>query len=99
MHTKEQKNLAFSIYVTVVVVALFSVLFIVKEANHDCTGKDCPVCACIRQAKQALKQLGTGDTDKILTLPCLASVITVSFFAALLIPCPSLISQKVRLNN
>ena len=31
-----------------------------KEENHNCTGEDCPVCACIHQAEQNLKNLGTG---------------------------------------
>lgn len=34
--------------------------YIAKEENHNCTGEDCPVCACIHQAEQNLKNLGTG---------------------------------------
>ena len=46
-----------------VVVAFFSLLFIAKEAHHDCTGEGCLVCACIHQAEQTLKQIGTGSAE------------------------------------
>ncbi len=31
----------------ILVVFFLSVAFIITEANHDCSGGDCPVCACI----------------------------------------------------
>lgn len=99
MHTKKQKTLAFITCMAFIAVALFSMLFIVKEADHDCTGENCPVCACIHQAEQTLKQLGTGDTGRTLIVPALSSVIVAFSLAVLFTPCVSLISQKVRLNN
>lgn len=99
MHTKKQRILVFIICMAFITVALFSMLFIVKEADHDCTGENCPICACIHQAEQTLKQLGTGDTGKALVVPALSSVIVTLFLVGLFTPCVSLISQKVRLNN
>ena len=50
MDKKAQRILAGFTCAAFVIVAFFSLLFIAKEAHHDCTGADCPVCACIHQA-------------------------------------------------
>lgn len=99
MYTKKQKTLAFLTCAAFIIVTLFFILFIVKEADHDCTGENCQVCACIHQAQQTLKQLRTGTAGatvypSIITQYALALVCV--FLAA---PHTSLISQKVRLNN
>lgn len=99
MHTKKKRTLAFIICMAFIVTALFSILFIVKEANHNCTGDKCPICSCIHQAEQTLKQLGTGATAKVLSVNGSFFIITPLFLFILFIPCISLISQKVRLND
>ena len=63
MDKKAQRILAGFTCAAFVIVAFFSLLFIAKEAHHDCTGEDCPVCACIHQAEQTLKQIGTGSSE------------------------------------
>ena len=99
MHTKKQRTLAFIICMTFIVTALFSIFFIVKEVNHDCTGEKCPICSCIHQMEQTLKQLGTGSTTKVLSIHDSFFIITPLFLFIAFIPCTSLISQKVRLND
>lgn len=57
---KRQKKAAILICMAFLFVMLTSFFYIAKEENHNCTGEDCPVCACIHQAGQNLKNLGTG---------------------------------------
>ena len=52
--------LSLAVVFAVIFVVLISSFFVAAETNHDCTGEDCPVCACIHQAEQNLKNLGTG---------------------------------------
>lgn len=99
MYTKKQRTHAFMICVVFLIVTLFSILFIVKEADHDCKGEDCPVCACIHQAEQTLKQLGTGIAPTTGIQPAVIPFILTLISVFLFVPCTSLISQKVRLNN
>ncbi len=40
--------------IMVLFVVLFSAFFIVSHADHDCSGEDCPVCACIQQCENIL---------------------------------------------
>ena len=54
---KRQKKAAILICMAFLFVMLTSFFYIAKEENHNCTGEDCPVCACIHQAEQNLKKL------------------------------------------
>lgn len=36
---------------------LFSILYIALEADHDCCGEDCAVCAAIRTCENLLRNL------------------------------------------
>lgn len=99
MYTKKQKTLVLLTCAIFILAILFSALFIAKEAEHDCTGESCSVCACIYRAEQTLKQLVTGTavaTVNILIMAQLTPVLVCVFLAA---PCITLISQKVRLND
>lgn len=85
--------------VLTVVLILFSVLFLSKEADHVCRGGHCPVCACMRRCEDSLRKLGAP-------LPELAALL-ISFFAVqapvrrfsyLFLP-STLISRCVRIND
>ena len=99
MYTKKQRALACMMCAAVLFATLFSVLFLAKEANHHCTGADCPVCESIVQARRTLKQLGTGTIEPICSVP-VTDVIAAGFFCLLLpIPFISPVTQKVRMDN
>lgn len=80
-------------------VVLFSSFFIAVESAHDCTGEDCPICSCIQQCENTLRNIGNGllpahmDFSPII-LFMIASVLVVSE-----VQIHSLVSKKVRLNN
>ena len=57
MNANRKKNIAVIACVLFVFVTLASLFYIAKEENHQCTGEDCPICACIRQAKQIVKNV------------------------------------------
>ena len=60
MTGKKKKCTAAIICILFVFVTFASLFYIVKEADHECTGENCPICACVHQAHQTLKNLGTG---------------------------------------
>lgn len=99
MHTKKQKTLAALICTAFMLVAFFSIFFIVEEARHDCTGENCPICACIHQAEKTLKQVGAGAVGAAGFHPVFEMLALALVCTFLLVPCTSLISQKVRLND
>ena len=99
MDTRKQRLLAGFTCAAFVVVAFFSLLFIAKEAHHDCTGEGCLVCACIHQAEQTLKQIGTGSSGTAGAFAPQFPLVVAFLCLPLFVPVASLISQKVRMNN
>ena len=96
---KRQKKAAILICMAFLVVMLASFFYIAKEENHNCTGEDCPVCACIHQAEQNLKNLGTGPAVAAMPGQKILSVLVEAILCFFVVCRTSLVSQKVRLND
>ena len=96
---KNRKKLALFISVIFVVVTFFSLFYVTKEQNHHFVDRDCPICACMHQAEQALKTLGDGFAEAVVSLAVL--IIAISLIAGDFsnLVWKSLITQKVRMNN
>ena len=99
MYTKKHRTLAFLACAAFLIVTLFSVLFTVREADHDCIGEGCQICASIRNAEHTLKQLGMGSVGTASWAPAVALLILTVSYAFQAVLRETLISQKVRLNN
>ncbi len=81
------------------VIVLFSAFYIAAETDHDCTGEDCPVCACIQHCESTLRSIGNGiSVSSSVIIPFLFILLAAALFAAA-VPSDTLISRKVRLNN
>ncbi len=99
-YTTKYKRIAAGIAgMLMLLIMLFSAFYIVSEADHDCTGEDCPVCACIRECENTLRQPGDGSEAH------LAATVPVFFlFVSALLSesdpaSETPVSRKVRLNN
>ncbi len=80
-------------------VLLFSAFFLAHEADHDCSGEDCPVCACIRQCENVLRRIGSGAAAlHAAILPALLLTLTV-FLRRPALCGETPVSRAVRLNN
>ena len=77
----------------------FSAFCIAAEAEHDCTGEDCPVCACVRQCGKTLRLLGTAAAARGFALAPVLAVLSAVPLAAALRDRETPVSGKVRLNN
>lgn len=80
-------------------VMLFSAFFIVSHSEHECTGEDCPVCACIQQCENILH--GSGDSFGffgfgIIPIVIIAGSILISY-SVIILDTP--VSSKVRMND
>ncbi|MCR4946734.1 MAG: hypothetical protein K5929_07330 [Lachnospiraceae bacterium] len=62
-------------------IMLLSAFFIAAEVGHDCTGEDCPVCACIRQCENTLRNMGDGMAPRAVSIiPVVFILVFSSFF-------------------
>lgn len=99
MNTRKHKIVSFMMCIIFILVILFSLFYIVKEENHFCTGEDCPVCACLHQAEQTLKNWSTAIADFMYMSPQMILAILLPIILPICIFVETLVSQKVRLND
>ena len=93
------KFLCMAMIIVIIFVSLASLFYIFSETEHECSGENCPVCACIHQAQQALRNLSFGAAAGQLM-----TAVFISLFAAFavhffVISCDSPVKRRVRLNN
>ena len=97
---KLTKRIAVGVGLLALVALLSSALFVCLETHHHhCHTKDCPVCMCLQQCRETLRQLGDGLPAVIAVLPFLLLSVWISFtYEGTFLP-ETLVSYKVRLNN
>ena len=85
--------------IMMLVIVLLSALCIAAEADHDCTGEDCLICACVQRCENTLCGIGEGKSSQSSALvPVLCVLILAALFVAEL-PQETLVSGKIRLND
>lgn len=96
---KAAKNLAVLLCALMSSVMLLSALYVISEANHDCCGDCCPICAHIDQCNAVLRSAGEGTAA--LSMAILLAVIVSELIIAAdkNVFLPTLVTQKIRLNN
>ena len=94
MNANRKKNIAVIACVLFVFVTLASLFYIAKEENHQCTGE-----ACIRQAKQNVKNVGTAVNYSVTAGLILVQRSGILATGCLSVLCITLVSQKVRLDS
>ena len=84
---------------TLLLVVLLSALFLVVEADHDCAGEDCPICAVMQTCTNVLRRFGAA----VITLLAAAASIILFLFATVsganVFAQATPVSRKIRLNN
>lgn len=48
------------IAVVIALTLMLSIVFLVREADHKCTGEGCPICALMGQCEENIRLLGSG---------------------------------------
>ena len=83
----------------VLIVVMFSSVYIARESVHDCHGEACPICVCLKQCEDMLLK----RCDRLPGL-ILISISLAVFMVSENLPISCLkyetpVSRKVRLNN
>ena len=86
--------------ILVVLLFLFvSTYFIAYEADHECTGEDCPVCALIQMSENSLRQLGSGAPAATAASSLFVLILVMQICTSDSITLSTPVSRKTRLNN
>lgn len=80
-------------------VMLFSTVYLFENADHICTGADCSVCATMRQCSDNLKTNGVVISVCPIRCPEFKREYETYLVKESDIPCPSLVSWKIRLDD
>lgn len=85
--------------VMMLVVVLVSASYVAVEAVHDCTGEDCPICACINQCENTLRQVGGGVDFQADTVLPVVFILIMAVSGSAILTAETPVSRKIRLNN
>lgn len=97
--TKRNRVLTVLFAAMVLFVMLFSEFYIAVEADHDCTGEDCPVCCQITICENTLKSVGQAVIAVTLAAFVCVLMIFLPSFAKKTAYNTSLVTLKVKLSN
>ena len=95
-----KRRFASIIIAAFIVVAVLTSLFVVAhEADHDCIGEDCPVCAVIAACQTILKTLRDALVVAAAALVCFVVAASIEKFISIRSSENTPISLKVKLLN
>lgn len=97
--TKKCRMTAYVTCFALLFVMFISTAYIIKEADHDCTGENCPICHEIQICQKILNTVGTAivaATFFVSALVVLNTLPTIHFCETAAI---TLISLKVKLSD
>ena len=99
-HTAKARRIAAGIMgLMMLLIVLFSAFYIAAEADHDCEGEHCSVCACIQQCKNVLRGIGGCAAPQLSFIaPALFAFLFAAVFAAEITQ-KTLVAERIRLNN
>ncbi len=95
----EQRRITAALLVCMLAVsAVLSFAFLVKGADHECTGDDCPVCECIRLPGRTMRTQTAPESSP--SAPAAVYVLQKAFICTkdCRIPADTLLEQRIRLN-
>ena len=97
--TNKKRLIALVVLAAVLVITLFSSCYVIKEADHDCNGAACPICAMIEQCEDNLRQIGSGQITIIAVVAAICCFFSAFYPAVSTVSIETLVTRKVRLNN
>ena len=96
---KTKRLIALSISLLLVFVLLASQFFVIVEAEHDCSGENCPVCRFLTIVENTLKQLSFAICSVAAFFLLRASVAKLQPILGEILPQTNPVALKVKLSN
>lgn len=98
-YSKLQRVTALSLLVFFIAFLLISEAFIITNAEHECLGKNCPICNLLHQIQNTIKQIGIAIAIALFTITSLfifCTILKKLFLNAIVLQKP--VDAKVRIN-
>ena len=94
-----KKNAAVMIGLFLIVITFGSAFYVASESGHNCPDGDCPICECIKECANILRQVGGSILPQISVMISFFLVVLAKSTKLLNISQDSLVSKKVRMND
>lgn len=94
-----RRKAAWVLTVLFVFVLLFSHLFVIAEADHECSGEDCPICEILAVVSCTIKELALIGAVAIVCAVLISAFAKVRNVGENTRSVSSLITLKVKLSN
>ena len=85
--------------IMMLLVVLVSASYVAVESGHDCTGEECPICACINQCESTLREVGGGVDFQAESVLPVFFILIMAVPGSLSLTAETPVSRKTRLNN
>ena len=96
---KSYKHIAIVLGLMALIAMLFSVFLASVETHHHCHGDDCPICECIHQCRESVKQLVSGGLPQIIYVFVLSAAVQLISVCLIDAHRDTPVGLKVRLND
>ena len=97
--TKAKRVAAGVMSLTLLLVIVLSALFLVAEADHDCAGEDCPICAVMQVCVHVLRRFGGAATILLAVAAAAILFLFAAVSGAAVFAQETPVSRRIRLNN
>lgn len=99
-HKRTRMMMARIFAVVIALSLLLCIGFLVKEADHTCTGSECPICAMMEQCANTIRLLGAGVMLGVLAFFPDADILWHEADShRIFLVYSSLVAQKIRMND
>ena len=99
MRNRIRRNAAILVGAFLLFVIGLSFFYVAAEAGHECEDEDCPICMCVEECENVLRQIGNTVLPlAIAFVPAIFVILTKKSFSVR-IAGGTLVSRKVRLND
>lgn len=100
MYKKRVRITSALIAITIILITLISSIFIIDNADHDCSDENCTVCSYLHKAENLLNPLNAGETKANLSVGILLIVVMTLFISYTFLFCSdSPVSSRVKKNE
>jgi len=96
---KSCKHIAVVLGLMALIAMLFSVFLASVETHHHCHGDDCPICECIHQCHESVRQLVGGGLPQIVFVFALTAAVLMITVCIIDAHRDTPVGLKVRLND
>lgn len=94
-----RNRVALALTVLFVFVMLFSHIFAIVEADHECSGEDCPICEIIATVSDTIKGLSLVGATVTICAAIIFEIVKTLLVGNKAKTVSSLITLKVKLSN